>query len=76
MRCETVTKYKDFGGNWKPDPETMVISELPKDDVMEYLELQKAFGKRVFEDERKYWTIFQKAWDEIHVSTYWKEVEA
>ena len=73
MRCVTVTEIKDFGGNYKPDPETEVITEMPKEEVMEFLNMQKALGKKVYEDDRKYWAVFQKAHDEIRVSTYWKE---
>ena len=46
---------------------------MPEEQVMQFLEMYKAFGRRVYEDETKYWTIEQRAYDEIHVSTYWKK---
>lgn len=73
MRVETETRLLHYGVNWKPDPSTRVTVEMPEEQVLKFLEMYKAFGRRVYEDETKYWTIEQRAYDEIHVSTYWKE---
>lgn len=73
MKVVTVTERTYYGGIWKSDPETETVAEMKKEEVMEFLAFLKACGRRVFEDDRKYWTVFQKAYDEIIVSTYWKE---
>lgn len=62
---------KDFGA-WTPDHQYEYTTEISDELFKTFVEMQKALGLKVYEDEQRVWTVNQVSHDEKYIDSIYK----